>query len=202
MKWFARRLAYQHVGTFKGILFLIGLVLIISVLVYSQILVDRLRNATRHSLEQKIRTYSMLIKSDVPDLIGVALEQIQEVDFPIVVTDSLGNPKHWKNLSILPTDTSGAAIEKVRRVIRTMDERGNAPLPVPIGAHQVEWFHYGDSLVIRQLRWLPWFEIIAAALFVIVGYTGFGISNAAKSGWSGLVWRRRRRTSSAHRSRL
>ena len=55
--WLTRRLAYQHVGTFKGILFLVGMVLIISVLVYTQVLVGKLRDSTRRSLEQKIRAY-------------------------------------------------------------------------------------------------------------------------------------------------
>ena len=171
--WLTRRLAYQHVGTFKGILFLVGMVLIISVLIYTQVLVGKLRDSTRRSLEQKIRAYSLLINSDQPELIAMALEQIQEVDFPIIVTDPQGNPKHWKNIGIAPTDTSAERMAQIHSLIRAMDEQGNAPLPVPIGADQVDWFHYGDSVVIRQLRWLPWIEILAAALFVIVGYTGF-----------------------------
>jgi signal transduction histidine kinase len=168
-----RRIGYQHVGTFKGILFLIGMVLIVSVLVYTQVLVGKLRESTRRSLEQKIRAYSMLINSDQPELIAMALDQIQAVDFPIIVTDSLGTPKHWKNVGIAPTDTSASRMAQLRSLLKAMDEQGNQPLSVSIGANQVDWFHYGDSVVIRQLRWLPWIEILAAALFVIVGYTGF-----------------------------
>jgi len=168
-----RRIGYQHVGTFKGILFLIGMVLIVSVLVYTQVLVGKLRESTRRSLEQKIRAYSMLINSDQPELIAMALDQIQAVDFPIIVTDSLGTPKHWKNVGIAPTDTSASRMVQLRSLLKAMDEQGNQPLSVSIGANQVDWFHYGDSVVIRQLRWLPWIEILAAALFVIVGYTGF-----------------------------
>ncbi len=180
-----RRLAYQHVGTFKGILFLVGMVLIVSVLVYTQVLVGKLRDSTRRSLEQKIRAYSVLINSDQPELIAMALDQIQAVDFPIIVTDSLGNPKHWKNIGIAPADTAAENMSKIRGLLRTMDEQGNDPLPVPIGADQVDWFHYGDSIVIRQLRWLPWIEILAAAVFVIVGYTGF---RTIKRSEERMVW--------------
>lgn len=171
--WIARRLAYQHVGTFKGILFLVAVTLIVSVLVYTQVLVDRLKDSTRASLQQKLRLYSVLVNSESPDLIALALEHIQAVDFPIIVADDAGNPKHWKNVEIAPDDITPAARERLRKLLAVMQESGNAPLPVSIGENRVDWFHYGDSLVIRQLRWLPWIEIAVAGLFIIVGYTGF-----------------------------
>jgi nitrogen-specific signal transduction histidine kinase len=171
--WIGRRLAYQHVGTFKGLLFLVAITLIVSVLAYTQVLVSRLKDSTRSTLQQKIRLYSVLVNSEYPELIALALEQIQAVDFPIIVTDAKSNPKHWKNVSIAPADTTAAAYQELRRLVKVMDQAGNDPLPILVGENQVDWFHYGDSLVIRQLRWLPWIEIAVAALFVIVGYTGF-----------------------------
>jgi signal transduction histidine kinase len=171
--WLGRRMAYQHIGTFKGVLFLIAITLIVSVLIYTQVLVDRLKDSTRANLQGKIRLYSVLVNSEYPELIALALEQIQAVDFPIIVTDSRGFPKHWKNVPVSPSDTSEAGRKRLRELLKTMDKRGNDPLPILVGEQQVDWFHYGDSLVIRQLRWLPWIEILVAALFVIVGYTGF-----------------------------
>lgn len=170
---FSRRLAYEHVGTFKGLLFVIAVVLSISVLVYTRVIVDQLRESTRRELAQKIRTYSTLIDSDNPELIALALEQIQAVDFPIVVTDSSGRPKQWKNIGISPEDTSSAALERIYQVIKALDTGGNERMPIKVGESQIDWFHYGDSVVIRQIKWLPWLEIAAAALFIIVGYTGF-----------------------------
>ncbi|HEY3294410.1 MAG TPA: HAMP domain-containing sensor histidine kinase [bacterium] len=171
--WLGRRMAYQHIGTFKGVLFLIAITLIVSVLVYTQVLVGRLKDSTRANLQGKIRLYSVLVNSEYPELIALALEQIQAVDFPIIVTDGQGNPKHWKNVSVAPNDTSADARRKLHELLKAMDQGGNDPLPILVGEQQVDWFHYGDSLVIRQLRWLPWIEILVAALFVIVGYTGF-----------------------------
>jgi signal transduction histidine kinase len=171
--WIGRRLAYQHVGTFKGILFLVAVTLIVSVLAYTQVLVGRLKDSTRATLQQKIRMYSVLVNSEYPELIALALEQIQAVDFPIIVTDSLKNPKHWKNVPVTPGDTTAAARVKLRHLLSDMDRGSNEPLPILIGENQIDWFHYGDSLIIRELRWLPWIEILLAALFIIVGYTGF-----------------------------
>ncbi|MBU1983675.1 HAMP domain-containing histidine kinase, partial [bacterium] len=187
--WIGRRLLYQHVGTFKGILFLVAITLIVSVLVYTQVLVGQLKDSTRRGLQHKLRLYSVLVNSEYPELIALALEQIQAVDFPIIVTDAAGNPKHWKNVGVAVDDTSAAAQTRLRRLIEVLRRDGNEPLPVLIGESQVDLFHYGDSMVIRQLRWLPWIEIAVAMLFVIVGYTGF--RNIKKSEermvWVGLA---------------
>ncbi|MBI5059089.1 HAMP domain-containing histidine kinase [candidate division KSB1 bacterium] len=183
------RLAYQHVGTFKGFLFLAAVILIISVLAYTQVLVSKLKDSTRHGLEQKIRMYSVLVNSESPDLIALALEQIQAVDFPIIVTDSRGSPKHWKNIEIDPNDTTAEARSQARDLARTMDEQGNPALPILVSGNQVDWFHYGDSVVIRQLRWLPWVEILVALLFVIIGYVGFSSIRRSEERmvWVGLA---------------
>ncbi|MCB9357125.1 MAG: HAMP domain-containing histidine kinase [Calditrichaeota bacterium] len=170
---FSGKIQTQYAGTFKGVLFLAALVLVVSVLAYSQYLVNELKDSTRKSLTQKIATYSTLIRSDNPELIGFALRQIQDVEFPIIVTDDKGKPKLWKNIDILPDDTSQKATEELARLVRQMDAQGNPALPILVSETSTDWFHYGDSVVIRQLRWLPWIEVLAAALFVVVGYFGF-----------------------------
>ncbi len=168
-----RKPRYHHIGTFKGLLFLGAVVLIVSVLVYTQILIDQLRASARRSLALTIERYRELITSENELLTNMALQQIQEVDFPIIVTDSKGYPKNWKNVGVAARDTSAAGIAKLKRLVSIMDRRGNQPMSIEVARGQVDWFHYGDSAVIRQLRWLPWMEIAAAALFIIVGYMGF-----------------------------
>lgn len=168
-----RRPSYHAIGTFKGLLFLGAVVLIISVLVYTQVLIEQLRASTRRSLALTVQRYREFISSENELLTDIALQQIQEVDFPIVVTDSKGHPKNWKNVGVASGDTSAEATAKLKRLVAIMDRGGNEPMSIEVARGQVDWFHYGDSAVIRQLRWLPWIEIAAAALFIVVGYTGF-----------------------------
>ncbi|MBU1708041.1 HAMP domain-containing histidine kinase [bacterium] len=167
------RPSYHRFGTFKGLLFLGAVVLIVSVLVYTQVLIEELRGNARRSLARTVERYKEFVKSENELLTTIALQQIQEVDFPIIVTDANGVPKNWKNVDVESGDTSSEALAKLKQLISIMDRRGNEPLNIEVAEGQVDWFHYGDSAVIRQLRWLPWIEIIAAALFIIVGYTGF-----------------------------
>lgn len=179
------RLTTRNAGTFKGVLFLIAIVLVVSVLVYSQYLVSQLKESTRKSLTQKIATYSTLIRSDNPELIGFALQQIQDVEFPVIVTDEMGVPKLWKNIGINTDDTSHSARREIARLVKEMDAQGNRPLPIKVAEASTDWFHYGDSVVIRQLKWLPWIEILATGLFILVGYFGF---QNIRRGEERMVW--------------
>ena len=179
------RMTTSNAGTFKGVLFLIAVVLVVSVLFYSQYLVTELKESTRKSLTQKIATYSALIRSDNPELIGFALQQIQDVEFPVIVTDERGVPKLWKNVGIAADDTTSSAREEIERLVKEMDAQGNPPLPIVVAESATDWFHYGDSIVIRQLRWLPCIEILATALFILVGYFGF---QNIRRGEERMVW--------------
>lgn len=168
-----RRPSYHRIGTFKGLLFLGAVILIVSVLVYTQVLIEQLRASARRSLALTVERYKEFIKSENELLTNIALLQIQEVDFPIIVTDSRGHPKNWKNVPVAAADTSAEAMAKLKRLVSIMDRGGNRPMSIEVAPGQVDWFHYGDSAVIRRLRWLPWIEIAAAALFIVVGYVGF-----------------------------
>ena len=168
-----RRPSYRNIGTFKGLLFIGAIILIVSVLVYTQVLIEQLRASTRKSLALTVERYKDFVKSENELLTNIALQQIQEIDFPIIVTDVDGNPKNWKNVGVASGDTSAEAIPNLKRLVSIMDQRGNEPMSIEVAPGQIDWFHYGDSAVIQQLRWLPWIEIAAAALFIIVGYTGF-----------------------------
>jgi NtrC-family two-component system sensor histidine kinase KinB len=177
---------YYRVGPFKGILFLTAILLALSLLIYTRVMVDSLRDHTRSVLSNNIQHYRFLLSSVSAEM---ALDEINRIDYPVILTDSDGNPKFWKNVGIAPNDTSAEAERKLRRVIHKMDASGNQPIPIEMAPNQVDYFHYGDSLVIKQLTWLPVAEIIAVALFILIGYLGFQNirRNEERSVWIGLA---------------
>ena len=67
---------------------------------------------------------------------------------------------------------SNEAREFLREFVRDMDGE-NAPIPIQYQGNILGYYHYGVSPVIKQLRWLPFIEIMAALLFILIGYLGF-----------------------------
>ena len=160
---------YQRVGQFKGFIFLCGVIIVLGVLFYTQYLVEQLRMEARRSLTMNIEHYRFLLDNASPQQ---AFETIQRIDIPIILTDEEGNPKFWKNLSIDPADTSAAAFKKLESSMHHMDKISE-PIAIEYSQGQKDYFHYGDSNLISQLRALPVMGIVAAGLFILIGYFGF-----------------------------
>jgi signal transduction histidine kinase len=117
-----------------------------------------------------------------------AFEEIQKIDVPIILTDEEGNPKFWKNVDIAPQDSSDAAIQKLKGMLKSMD-RVVEPIPLEYTVDKTDYFHYGDSNLVAFLRMMPYLFVFVAGLFVMVGYLGFKHikDSEQRSVWVGMA---------------
>ena len=51
----------------------------------------------------------------------------------------------------------------------------NPPIEVKYEGTIINKIHYGDSELIKQLRFYPYVQLIIAAMFIILGYIGFQV---------------------------
>ena len=164
---------YKHTGNIKAGLFILGIALIIGLLTYTQSLVTELRNDNR----QIVRLYAEIIANIVQDdndanLDFVFENIIQKVKFPLIQTNPDHHPQMWKNLP-----KSVNTLSKRERLMKTMDKL-NEPIPLiysdaNIGEIIFGYLHYGDSSIVEKLQWWTYFEIVAIAIFIFLGFTGF-----------------------------
>jgi len=177
--------SYTHVGTFKGFLFVFAVIIFLGVLIFSQYLIGELREEARRSLSRNIEHYSFLLENAEP---AKAFEEIQKIDVPIILTDEEGNPKFWKNVDIAPQDSSDAAIQKLKGMLKSMD-RVVEPIPLEYTVDKTDYFHYGDSNLVAFLRMMPYLFVFVAGLFVMVGYLGFKHikDSEQRSVWVGMA---------------
>ena len=181
---------YRHTGNIKSGLFILGIILISSLLIYTQSLVNRLRVDSR----QIVTLYAEIIANTVsqPDdsnLDFVFENIIQKVQFPIIQTSLDGEPQSWRNLP------DHVLSNKDRNKFLVKMDAQTSPIPLEfldINSKNKIIFghlHYGDSDLIHQLQWLAYLEIIAVALFIFLGFTGFSfIRNSEKRHiWVGMA---------------
>lgn len=164
---------YRLSGRFKGLLFILALVIIIVLLVYTQHIVNQLREDAREIL----LFYAQLIaraasEESEMDLNFVFDQIIQRTNFPIVQTGPDGTPTAWKGIDIDPNDRSPETIERVRKIVDAM-AREIEPIPVMFRNEPISYLYYGDSKLIKQLQLLPYIEIGVVTLFILVGFLGF-----------------------------
>ena len=180
---------YKHTGNIKAGLFILGIGLIIGLLAYTQSLVKELRNENR----QVVRMYAEIIAGTVQDDNDANLDFIfdniiRKVKFPLIQTDTDHNPQMWKNLP------ESVDTEKKRiRFMRAMDQL-NESIPLvykdsSVGEITFGYLHYGDSSIVQKLQWWTYIEIVAIALFIFLGFTGFSFirNNEKRHIWVGMA---------------
>ncbi|MEE9166092.1 MAG: HAMP domain-containing sensor histidine kinase [Candidatus Neomarinimicrobiota bacterium] len=186
---------YRQAGNIKAALFVAAVVLVAGLLFYTQSVIRDLRQESRET----VSLYARLIAKGITDesdteLEFVFREIIQKVSFPVIHSDPDGIPVNWRNLP----GNGELELKYVKRIMRDMDSQ-NVPIPLEItvpavGPKAAErivvgHLHYGDSGLIRQLRLLPYAEIGAVALFILLGYGGFQVirRNEKQHIWFGMA---------------
>ena len=179
----------QNSNTIKFNLFFIGIILIMGLLFYSNSIVISLR----HDNKESVKVYSQIIAKTVNEPSDANLnfvfdEIIKKVQFPIIYSNAQNEPQYSRNL--------GKELNKVdlKKNMELMDKQ-NEPIPIIYFENRsnesftLGYLHYGNSDLIRQLKWLPYLEIVIVSLFVGIGFVGFNsIRNSEKRNiWVGMA---------------
>ena len=180
---------YKHSINIKGGLIFLGVILISSLLMYSQSIVNKLRNDNR----EIVQLYAEIIAATVKDesdanLSFVFDEIIKKVQFPLIYSDRNHIPIYSKNL---PEDLNQKDLLKHQKTMSAQ----NKPISLDfVDSNSGKYLHigflyYGDSNLIKRLQWLPFLEIGAVAIFIILGFAGFSlIRNSEKRHiWVGMA---------------
>lgn len=117
-------------------------------------------------------------------------EIIPEIDYPIVVADSLRVPVSWENIGIEQkhyselTDREQNLLE--RRMKRMENRNSVIPLRYDMESDEIlGYVYFGESRTMRQLRYMPYIEIVLVIGFLVLGVWGlFSIKRTEKD----LLW--------------
>ena len=186
---------YRQAGNIKAALFLGGFILIACLFIYTQSIINDLRDERRKT----VSIYAQLVATGVTsagdsELDFIFREIIQKVNFPIIHSDREGKPVIWRNLK----NDDSISIEEVNKMMLAMDLQ-NKPIPLDVTIknednNQLQRFelgqlHFGDSVLIRRLQLLPYIEIGVVGLFIFFGFSGFQlIRNTEKQHlWFGMA---------------
>lgn len=93
---------------------------------------------------------------------------IQRIDFPVIITDREGAPRHWVNVGV-PQDSQD--LEELRSMVHSMD-RLSPPIDVRVGPDGplISRVHFSESDRIRELRRIPFILVGVILLFAGIGW--------------------------------
>lgn len=193
----------------KTALFVGGSVIVVAVFVFLQLAVTRLTRevSTTSELLARVAAQATLPSTINPQLQRVLGEMQAGISFPLVITDTTGTPRAWRNLpvpgeSVPPESLDSLAfglaispgiqarVDRVKAEVPLLD-RMHKPIPLRQGpsAPVLGHLHYGNPPVLQQLRWIPLLAIAGVGLLLLLGLSGLAGIRAAEKRviWVGMA---------------
>lgn len=180
---------------FKIFLLVTATGLVAAMLLFSKHVTDDLLAKQREVVRLYARSleYIATTESETNDFTFVFNEVVRTIDFPIILTDPDNEPIYWNNLLVDSTTIAELSDDERRLFFRELlTEMDNQYTPLVIALNDtliLNYVHYGESRLIRQLRWLPYIEIGMATIFILIAYLGFSqIKRSEQSNiWVGMA---------------
>ncbi|MBI5168305.1 MAG: HAMP domain-containing histidine kinase [Candidatus Eisenbacteria bacterium] len=195
---------------FKTGLFIGGGLLVAAVFLFTHQMVQRLSTevATTSRVLARFCAEASLPATRNPELRRLLGEVLENVDFPIVITDTTGLPRAWQDVGVPHKLVSEESIDSlaagwpvsektklfvdgVRARIPELD-RKNKPIPMwqtRPDSLRLGYVHYGEPVVLNRLRWMPFLAIGGTGLLMLLAFGGLaGIRAAEKRTiWVGMA---------------
>ncbi len=180
----------------KFFLVFIGLLIAFGTLYYTDQLVKKLQKKEKEIVELYAKGLEYVANSNNPDEdITFLFENIiQPIDFPMILTDSEDNPNLFDKSSMrnieLDSTHSQEEIEKlIRNMIREFDDIHQPINIVYQDTMILTRIHYGNSELVTQLKYYPYFQIGFASVFILLAYFGFSYvkKTEQKNIWVGMA---------------
>ena len=180
----------------KLFLIVIGVGIAIGTLYYTQTLVTKLQEREKQIVELYAKSISFAANAEnfSNDFTFIFTNIIQRIDFPLILTNesNTGNKNNYidsyKNLDIDSTlseqQKKAAALDE----LKTLEKLHN-PIEVKSPEGKVlQKIYYGDSDMIKRLRFYPYLQILFAVLFVLIAYASFNYVRRSEQSniWVGM----------------
>jgi len=171
-----------------GLLFF-ALALVTGTIFYSNSIVAQLREDNRQIVTVYSRIIAKTINEESDANLGFVFDEIiKKVQFPIIYTDGSNSPLYYRNLD------QGLDKKEILDLVKSMD-RDNDPIPINYFDTKssqtilLGYLHFGDSILIQKLQWLPLLEIFMVAIFIFIGFLGFNSirENEKRQIWVGMA---------------
>ncbi|MBU6324567.1 MAG: ATP-binding protein [Bacteroidetes bacterium] len=174
--------AYELKRFFKVILFLLALLIGSVTLYFSNRLVRKLAVEERKKVALWAEAQKKIVSASEEEA-GFFLRILEEnTTIPVILeSDGLLIPRNLDSLRSLDT----AWVRNQMLLFRDQNE----PISIRIDENTINRVYYGESLLLRQLRYYPMFALALVAVFTLVSYFAFSYSRKSEQNqvWVGLA---------------
>lgn len=168
----------------KYIFFAVAVILVGGSLWISNNLVRKLEKEERNKMEIWAAATSELATMTSDADIELILSIIQSnTTIPVIVVDENDEITQYSNISINSTDTVGY----LSRMLASFRDNGSS-IAIDLGDNMTQMLYYEDSILLRQLSYFPYIQLLVLIVFAIIAYIGLISVKRAEQNkvWVGL----------------
>lgn len=189
---------YENKSNLKWIVLITSLVIGGGSIVYTNFLVEKLKERERATIRIYAKTleYTLSENVTIKQDINFLSEEIiyQNTSIPMIIMDSLGVIYGSKNIDLDSTWTQARKNNKLRSMVASM-KKEYAPIRIaPIDQltgkpYLVQYLYYENSALLTQLTYYPYVQLSVIAIFGFIAYMAFNYSRVAEQNrvWVGMA---------------
>jgi anti-sigma regulatory factor (Ser/Thr protein kinase) len=178
---------YTRKQRWKLALLIAALLIGVTSLWYTNNLVKKLSEQEKKNAELWAGAMNVLSEIDVEGRdVSFELEVVRSNNtIPMVLTDATGTINSSRNLDSLKSLDENYLREQIE-IMKSEKE----PIEIVFGKNKERnYVYYRDSMLLRQLRYYPYFQLGVISLFLVVSYLAFSTSRKAEQNqvWVGMA---------------
>jgi len=164
----------------KVILLVFATIIALATFIYTQSLISQLEEREKKVAELFASSLQQVAEIDASEKdFSFLLDVIKRIDFPLILTDSSKNVSlntmsgGIRNLYIDSTLSDSGKIAFIKDKIEEFEKINKPILVYTQDSLILNKIYFGDSILITQLRYYPYLQIIFAMMFIIIAYFSF-----------------------------
>jgi len=189
---------YQNRSNLKWIVLTIASVISIGSILYTNLLVGRLKERERSFIRLYAKTLEFALDESVTinqDINFISEEIIlQNNSMPMIIMDSTGSIYGYRNINIDSTRSEKSIQERLQSMARQMAISYKpikiAPIDPATGEpYLIQFLYYKHSNLLTQLIYYPYVQLSVIAIFTFIAYMAFSYSRTAEQNqvWVGMA---------------
>mgnify|MGYP001195023239 CR=1 FL=1 len=157
------------------------IVLAVAFFLINSLLINQLRN----ELNKQVKTianiyYEKLINEDVDSqyLLETLLPLINQLDVPMIIsTQKSDGTYNYQHINVLDEDIyiNEEIQSNLKKIVYQMDKINKPLTVIELNNIPIIQIHYGDSVLIENIRWIPFIEICFAVIVLLLMIIGFNL---------------------------
>lgn len=157
----------QQWMNWRSLLAIIAMAIVIATIFYSRLLAGKMAMEERHKVEAWAEAQQFIAKATPDqDILFATIIMAGQTEIPVIETNESDSITNYHNLDSMKVASSPVYLGKKLKEFK----KSNIPIDTYLNmdASKFNRYYYGESLLLKQIRYYPIVQLIIVALFIIV----------------------------------